>query len=79
MPYLELCRSKFIWIFRESTAGKVYCKCPKISYTKVADKMAYTNRADPDQTVPEGEVWSGSTLFAIPLSSLRQNCIRREI
>ena len=25
------------------------CKCPKISYTKVADKIAYANSADPDQ------------------------------
>ena len=25
-------------------------KCPKISYTKVSDKMAYANSADPDQT-----------------------------
>ena len=33
---------------------------------KVADKMAYANSADPDQTAPEGAVWSGSTLFAIP-------------
>ena len=29
-------------------------------------------RADPDQTAPEGAVWSGSTLFAIPLSILRK-------
>ena len=27
-----------------------YDNCPKISYTKVADKMAYANSADPDQT-----------------------------
>ena len=26
-----------------------YGKCPKISYTKVSDKMAYANSADPDQ------------------------------
>ena len=45
-----------------------YSKCPKIPYTKVSDKMAYANSADPDQTAPEGAVWSGSTLFAIPLS-----------
>ena len=32
-----------------------YGKCPKISYTKVANKMAYANSADPDQTAPEGE------------------------
>ena len=25
--------------------------------------MAYENSADPDQTAPEGAVWSGSTLF----------------
>ena len=31
-----------------------YGKCPKISYTKVANKMAYANSADPHQTVPEG-------------------------
>ena len=28
-------------------------KCPKISNTKVSDKMTYTNSADPDQTAPE--------------------------
>ena len=33
-----------------------YGKCPKISYTKVANKMAYANSADPDQTAPEGAV-----------------------
>ena len=34
--------------------------------------MAYTyaNSADPDETVSEREVWSGSTLFAIPQSIL---------
>ena len=29
-----------------------YCKCPKITYTKVSDKMAYAKCADPDQTAP---------------------------
>ena len=29
-----------------------YGKCPKISYTKGSDKMAYTISADPDQTAP---------------------------
>ena len=48
-------------------------------YTKVSDKMAYANSADPDQTAPSGAVWSGSTLFAIPLSSSRKNCIRSNI
>ena len=27
--------------------------------------MAYAKSADPDQTAPEGAVWSGSTLFAV--------------
>ena len=35
---------------------KHYGKCPKISYTKVADKMAYANSADPDQVSSEGAV-----------------------
>ena len=33
--------------------------------------MAYANSADPGQTAPEGAVWSGSALFAIPVSILR--------
>ena len=33
-----------------------YGKCPKILYSKVSDKMAYANSADPDQTAPEGAV-----------------------
>ena len=51
---------------------------PKIS-NKVSDKMTYANSADPDQTAPEGAVWSGSTLFAIPLSILRNSCIKSKI
>ena len=39
----------------------------KILYIKVSDKMAYANSADPDQTAPEGAVWTESALFAIPL------------
>ena len=38
----------------------IYGKCPKFSYDKVSDKMAYANSADPDQTAPKGAVWSGS-------------------
>ena len=34
------------WVFTEN---QVYCKCPKNLYTKVSDKMAYANSADPDQ------------------------------
>ena len=44
---------------------------PKISYTKVSDKLAYENSAEPDQT-------SLSTLFAIPLSILRNNCMKKQ-
>ena len=40
--------------------------------------MTYANSGDPDQTDPEGAVWSGSTLFAIPLSILRNNCIKKK-
>ena len=53
-----------------------YFKCPKISYTKDPNKMACANSADPDQTAPEGAVWSGSTLFAIPLRILRNTYIK---
>ena len=38
--------------------------------------MAYTNSADPDQTAPEGAVWFGSALFAIPLGIVRNHCIK---
>ena len=31
----------------------IYGKHPKISNTKVSDKMAYVNSADPDQTAQE--------------------------
>ena len=47
-------------------------RCPKISYTKESDKMEYANSADPVQTAPKGAVWSGPTLFAIPLINLRK-------
>ena len=33
-----------------------YGKYPKISYTKVSDKVAYANSEGPDQTAPEGAV-----------------------
>ena len=41
--------------------------------------MAYANSADPDQTAPEGAVWSGSALFVIPLNLLRNNYIKSKI
>ena len=34
--------------------------------------MDYANSADPDQTASEGAVWSGCTLFAIPLSTFKE-------
>ena len=39
-----------------------YGKSPKISNTKVSDKMTYANSADPDQTAPEG----GQGLHCLP-------------
>ena len=56
-----------------------YDKCPEISYTKSSDKMAYANSVNPDQTAPDGAVWSGSTLFVIPPSILRKDCLRSKI
>ena len=47
-----------------------YGKCPKISYTKVSGKIAYGNSADPDQTA--------LSVFAIPLSILRNYCIKKQ-
>ena len=41
--------------------------------------MSYANSMDPDQTAPEGAVWSGSILFAIQLGVLRNNCIKSKI
>ena len=41
-------------------------------------KKACVNIADPDKTAPE--VWSGSTLFAIPLSMYKkQNFDRKKV
>ena len=56
-----------------------YGKCSKISNSKWSDKTSYANSADPDQTAPEGAVWSEFTLFAIPLSILRKNYIKSKI
>ena len=56
-----------------------YGKCPKISSTEMSDKMPYANSANPDQTAPIGAVWSGSSLFAIQLSILRDKCIKSKI
>ena len=34
------------------------------------ERQVWANSVDPDQTAPEGAVWSGSTLFAILPASL---------
>ena len=39
----------------------------------------YVNSADPDQTAPEGAIWTGSTLFATPLSILRNCWVKSKI
>ena len=39
----------------------------------------YANSIDPDQTAPERAVWSGSTLFVIPLSMIRNSCIKNKV
>ena len=57
----------------------MYGKCPKISNSKVSDKKVYANSADPDQTAPEGAVWSGSTLYDIWLSILRNKCLKSKL
>ena len=48
----------------------LYGKCSQTLYTKVSDKMANANSTDPDQ-IDHSE----STLFAMPLSILRNCCI----
>ena len=40
--------------------------------------MSYANSEDSDQTATEGTVQSESTLFAIPLSILKNNCIKKQ-
>ena len=68
--------SKCIHFLPWSQSTALYGKCSKILYAKFSDKMAYANSADPDQTAFKGAVWSGSTLFAISLSILGNNCIK---
>ena len=57
------------------TVNQYQLDAPVTLDTKWSNKMAYENSVDPDQTAPEGAVWSGSTLFAIPISILSNNCI----
>ena len=44
--YLELLSFSFLHVNRLYLK---YSTCPKISYIKMSDKMAYANRADHDQ------------------------------
>ena len=70
----------FFLFFQPNYTGILYYgKCPKNSNTKVSDKMTYANSVDPDQTAPEEAVWSGSTLFTIPLNIYRNCCIKSKI
>ena len=40
--------------------------------------MAYANSADPDQTAPEGAVWSGSTLFAFAAKYVKKKVYKKQ-
>ena len=57
--------SMFLFGDRFSLVNTVHVKykCPKILYTKVSGKMAYSNSADLDQTALSRTVWLGSTLY----------------
>ena len=58
----------------------IYSKCPKISHTKVSDKMTQScKQCRPKSDCSCGAVWSKSTVFAIPLSIFRNNCIKSKI
>ena len=71
-PVCSGCLSKYLG---KMTSGI----CCKILYSKSSEKMAYAKSVDPDQTAPEGEVLTGSTLFAMSFSILRKNCIKKKI
>ena len=58
-----------MWVFILKINMFIYGKCPKT--LKVADKMAYTNSADPDETAP--------TLFAIPLRNKCTKCKPKKV
>ena len=66
-----------LWIMGMVNLKKT--KQKKKKNTKGTDKIAYVNSADPDQTAPEEAVWSGSTLFGIPLRILRNNYWKSKI
>ena len=52
LSYMHMCKGMFSDVTTQMYRN--YGKCPKISNTKVSDKMTYVNSADPDQTAPKG-------------------------
>ena len=42
----------------------MYCRCTKISYTKVSEKTAYAKSADPDKTAADKQ--SDQGLHCLP-------------
>ena len=50
-----------------------------LNFVHQSDKITYANSLDQDQTAPEGAVWPGSRLFAIPLGILGQNSFKGKI
>ena len=55
-PLEYLCSLLTTFVVFKYRGQSIYSKCPKISNTKVSEKMTYANSADPDQTAPEGAV-----------------------
>ena len=55
------------FLYSSVLSNMYYGKCLKILYTKVSDKTAYANSADPDQTAP-----SDQGLHCLPFHSLFQ-------
>ena len=55
----------------------IYGKCPKLSYTKVYGQNGiHVCKQCKPRSALEGAIWSGSILFAISLSILRNKCIK---
>ena len=44
---------------------------------KISDKLECANSAEQNQTAPGAVLWARSTLFAILLSILRNNCVKK--
>ena len=76
LPDLSFVQLQYFWSWQSSRLVwvKAMVNVLKFRIPKCLTKW-HANSADPDQTAPSGAVWSGSTLFAIPLSILRNCCI----